>query len=124
MATYTIRSVKQTETIDGTLTEAITRARAIEAEYQPAFGVAIELDGSEVWSSEDAGDLTTYHWSTDAASGTIDAATADDALGRLIDQGEWAPIDSPRESREIADGAWLMIGEDAAGECLIARGRA
>lgn len=31
-------------------------------------------------------------------------------------------IDSARERRDIANGGWLMIGQHAAGECLIARG--
>lgn len=65
---------------------------------------------------------TTYHWATDAASGQIFAASADAAFARLVEQGEWAEMDSAREGRDIANGAWLMIGEDAAGERLIVRG--
>ena len=39
--TYTITSIKHTETFRGTLDEAIERARAIDAEYQPAYGVTV-----------------------------------------------------------------------------------
>jgi hypothetical protein len=65
---------------------------------------------------------TRYAWATDAASGHIDADNPQAALSMLIDQGEWAPLDSSRERRDIADGAWIMIGEDTAGEALISRG--
>jgi hypothetical protein len=60
----------------------------------------------------------TYHWATDAASGTIEAADEHDALAKLIEQGEW----DAEDRASIADGAWLMIGLDAAGERLIERG--
>ena len=53
--TYTIRSIKHTETYEGTLAEAIERARAIDTEYQPAFGVQVEdVSGATAWDSEDA----------------------------------------------------------------------
>lgn len=49
MTTYTIRSVKHTEDHDGTWESAVERARVIEEEYQPAFGVAVEdTDGALV----------------------------------------------------------------------------
>jgi hypothetical protein len=60
----------------------------------------------------------TYHWATDAASGTIDATDEHVALAKLIYQGEWDADDSA----SIEDGAWLMIGLDAPGERLIERG--
>ncbi len=44
-ATYTLSSVKHTETITGTLAQAVERAREIDAEYQPALGVSVECDG-------------------------------------------------------------------------------
>lgn len=40
--TYRLISTKRTETVPGTLPEAIARAIAIETEYQPAFGVTVE----------------------------------------------------------------------------------
>lgn len=50
---YTIKSIKtQAETAE-TLDAAIERAREIDAEYQPAFGVQIEgANGERVWDSE------------------------------------------------------------------------
>jgi hypothetical protein len=54
---------------------------------------------------------TTYYWRTDAASGEIMAASAEDALATLIAQGEWSS-DPRREARDIADGAWLRIGKE------------
>lgn len=51
--TYTITSIKHTETFRGTLDEAIERARAIDAEYQPAYGVQVEgEDGETLWDTE------------------------------------------------------------------------
>ena len=47
-ATYTLSSVKHTETLTGTLAQAIERAREIDAEYQPPFGVSVECDGETV----------------------------------------------------------------------------
>lgn len=55
---------------------------------------------------------TAYTWSTDAASGEIEAADPDGAVRALVQQGEWAAVDSAREQRDIADGAWLTIFED------------
>lgn len=49
---YTISSVKVTETFAGTLAAAIQRARDIDAEYDPAFGVQVTLDGETLWDSE------------------------------------------------------------------------
>jgi len=46
--TYTLISVKGTRTMEGTETEAIAAAIAMEAELQPAFGVTVELDGETV----------------------------------------------------------------------------
>lgn len=57
-------------------------------------------------------EATTYGWRTDAAHGEISAATIDAAVERLIAEGEWAEIDSDREARDLADGAWLLIRSD------------
>lgn len=65
---------------------------------------------------------TVYRWATDAASGTVVAQSLDAAIAKLVEQREWAMPDSAREQRDIADGAWLMVGEGAAGECAYRRG--
>lgn len=52
---YTIKSIKTAAETRETLDAAIERAREIEAEYQPAFGVQVEdADGETVWDSEDS----------------------------------------------------------------------
>lgn len=38
---YLLESVKRTETFKGLLVDAIRRAREIEDEYQPAYGVTV-----------------------------------------------------------------------------------
>ena len=62
-----------------------------------------------------------YGWRTDAAHGEIEAADEDDALVKLVRDGEWSEPDSPREQRDIADGAWLTIF-DADGVPSLRRG--
>lgn len=53
-----------------------------------------------------------YTWSTDSAGGTIHATSVEDAVARLIADGEWPKDDAA----VIADGAWLTIdGEDVRG---------
>lgn len=42
---YQIVSIKTLEEFNGTLAEAIERAKAIDAEFQPAYGVEINCDG-------------------------------------------------------------------------------
>ncbi len=52
--TYKITSIKRTEEFTGELSGAIERAKEIDAEYQPAWGVQIEdATGDNVWDSED-----------------------------------------------------------------------
>lgn len=52
---YTIKSVKRTEAFLGELEDAIVRAKEINSEYSPAFGVQIEnSSGETVWDSEEA----------------------------------------------------------------------
>ena len=53
MTTYTITNIKTSETITGTIDEAIARAEAMNNEYQPAFGTQIEEDGKTVYDTED-----------------------------------------------------------------------
>lgn len=50
-----------------------------------------------------------YMWRTDAASGTIRAASANAALSALVADGEWA--EGKSEARDIANGAWLQIAD-------------
>lgn len=55
LSEYTIKSVKHSETFVGTRIDAIVRAREIDAEYSPAFGVQVEnSSGETVWDSEEA----------------------------------------------------------------------
>lgn len=55
MTTYRITSIKHSESFEGDLSDAIARAREIDEEYQPAFGVQVEdVDGVTVWDSEAA----------------------------------------------------------------------
>jgi len=52
---YTIKSVKRTEAFLGELEDAIVRAKEINSEYSPAFGVQVEnSSGETVWDSEEA----------------------------------------------------------------------
>lgn len=62
---------------------------------------------------------TNYSWSTDAASGELPAVSVEAAVDALVARGEWSAIDSAREQRDIADGAWLLL-HDADG-CLVLR---
>lgn len=66
--------------------------------------------------------MNTYSWATDAASGEVQASDEHAVLDLLVAMGEWAAVGSARERADIADGAYLMIGLDAPGERLIARG--
>ena len=45
--TYTIICCKARATVTGTLAEAIKAARAMDAEFQPAFGVRVEDEAGE-----------------------------------------------------------------------------
>ena len=58
-----------------------------------------------------------FTWNTDAAKGTIAASDADAAVAALVEQREWAEIDSARERRDIADGAFLLVRDDAG--CIV-----
>lgn len=52
---YTIKSIKTAAETRESLDAAIARAREIDVEYQPAFGVQVEDgDGETVWDSEDS----------------------------------------------------------------------
>lgn len=62
-------------------------------------------------------DATTYGWRTDVAHGEIAATSPEEALGALVDDGEW----SAQDDGDIADGAWLTIF-DADGVPVLRRG--
>ena len=64
---------------------------------------------------------TTYSWSTDAASGELQATSVEAAVDALVAQGEWDALDSAREQRYIADGSWLLL-HDADGCIVLRRG--
>ena len=53
-----------------------------------------------------------YTYRTDAVHCDTEYATADEAIAAAIAANDWAEIDSKREARAIADGAWLTIFED------------
>ncbi len=54
IATYEIVNVKQTLRVRSTLSEAIAKARQIDAELQPAFGTTVyNAAGKELWDSRD-----------------------------------------------------------------------
>ena len=72
-----------------------------DADFERALKILSERE-RETW----------YTWRTDAAHGGLWADSADEALASLVREGEWAEIGSDRESRDIADGAWLTIFED------------
>ncbi len=49
---YKIESIKITESLSGTIEGAIARAKEIDAEYQPAWGVQVyDDDGLCLWDS-------------------------------------------------------------------------
>jgi hypothetical protein len=95
--TYTIRSVKHTETFRGALRQAIERAQAINEEYQPAFGVQVETeDGATQWDSEDLAEEV--HCECGEATGVRCEWTGPKADTVAID---WMP-ESLRESHRAA----------------------
>jgi len=55
--------------------------------------------------------MSAPRWScrTDAAKWEIEARSLDEAVAAAVAAGEWAPLDSVREQRDIAAGAWLAI---------------
>lgn len=62
--------------------------------------------------------LKTFHWRTDAASGEVQAETPQQVFNQLVWDREWADIDTAREQREIADGAFLLISHEDGTEAL------
>lgn len=54
-ATYTIKSVKGTQTVTGTAADAVRAALAHEEEYQPAFGTDIEWRGATLMTLDGSG---------------------------------------------------------------------
>lgn len=68
----------------------------------------------ELWPN-----TTNYSWSTDAASGELKATSVEEAVQELVLRDRWASLGSPREQRDLADGAWLIM-HDALG-CIVMR---
>lgn len=83
---------------------------------------AVVTDRSAADAKTYIGKLASFGWRTDAASGQIEAVDAASALEQLIAQDEWAELDSRREARDIADGAFLSIC-DADGLSVLTRGQ-
>lgn len=77
-AVYTLSSVKHSETLTGTLAQAIERAREIDAEYQPVCGVAVECDGEtlihDVSDADDVADAMEGHQGDRAGAGALNEA--------------------------------------------------
>lgn len=65
--------------------------------------------------------MSTYFYRTDAVHASVEADSAEQALAKIIADGEWAATDSQREQRDIADGAWLKIF-DTDGVAVLRRG--
>ena len=65
--------------------------------------------------------MMTYTYRTDAVRAEVAAETVEAAVAAIVAQGEWAPLDSKREERDLADGAWLTIF-DSAGVPVLRRG--
>ena len=91
-----------------------------------ALGWSVSIGQWSVGDERDASapvevrpNTTTYSWSTDAASGELQATSVEAAVDALVARGEWAARDSAREQRDIADGAWLLL-HDALG-CIVMR---
>jgi hypothetical protein len=64
--------------------------------------------------TEGTEDKRLYQWCTDAAGGEIEASSAEDAICRLINMGEWSLLDSQQEADDLADGAWLLVNSQDA----------
>ncbi len=62
-----------------------------------------------------------YTYRTDAVHCDTEYTTAEEAIAAAVAANDWAEIDSKREARDIADGAWLCIYEDGVPE--IVRGK-
>ena len=54
MAQFYITSVKQSEWFDGSLASAVARAKEIDAEHQPSYGVQVQTETGTVWDSEES----------------------------------------------------------------------
>lgn len=65
--------------------------------------------------------MSTYRWHTDVAQGAVCVRDLDTALAEVVAQQEWAEPYSASEARDIADGAWLTI-YDEAGIAVLRRG--
>lgn len=63
----------------------------------------------------------TFTIRTDATSYDVQATDAYDAVAQAVKAQDWAAIDSARETRDIADGAWLTVF-DANGVPVLRRG--
>jgi hypothetical protein len=76
---------------------------------------AAPMAPGHIWHVDAGGKLVaenqsqTYRWRTDGASGSVDAASIDDAIAKLVSEKEW-PSD-----RDVRDGGWGWV-ESTSGE--------
>lgn len=69
-----------------------------------------------MWGSEMK--MATYTYRTDAVHCDTQYPSAEAAIAAAIEAGDWDEIDSARESRYIADGAWLCVYSDGVPEVV------
>lgn len=50
-----------------------------------------------------------YTIRTDAVCYEVFATSAEEALDRAVEEGDWAKHGSDREARDVSNGAWLTI---------------
>lgn len=65
------------------------------------------MDGSAIINRD-----TEFRWRMDAASENLRTPSIEAAIARLMQEHEWADIDSECKRRDIADGAWLCIADE------------
>lgn len=93
---YTIKSIKTAPETRETLDAAIDRAREINDEYQPSFGVQIEdAAGETVWDSEEA---------VDSSKPTL----MNYATGEAIRNATAAELEASKQAAERDGGAGVI----------------
>lgn len=119
--TWKLCSIKRTESIDGSLADAIQRAREIDAEYQPAFGVHVEDAATGETVVHDVSDQ-------DEVDEALRSATTIAVVDRWTAHGDDIDCETPQECtdasheiRHIVLRVTLGDGSVLTGEALFAR---